>query len=104
RISDVDDAPRELAQTLERKIELTKDLGERQALRRSAAQVYEKELRDIYQSIGQLTAVLDDDAGDAAALAELDRIYGQHKMWPELLDVIDRRSPNARGKEPAQGQ
>ncbi len=92
RQSDAGDAPRELAQTLERKIELTTDLRKRQALRRSAAQVYEQALSDIYQAIGQLTAVLDDDAVDAVALAELDRIYGHQKMWPELLDVIDRRA------------
>ncbi|MEO7733458.1 MAG: hypothetical protein ABIY55_21020, partial [Kofleriaceae bacterium] len=92
RISDAEDAPRELAQTLERKIELTTDLGERQALRRSVAQTYERALHDIYQAIGQLTAVLDDDAADPTALAELDRIYGNEKMWPDLLDVIDRRA------------
>jgi len=92
RQSDAGDAPRELAQTLERKIELTSDLAKRQALRRSAAQVHEQALGDIYQAIGQLTAVLDDDPGDAIALAELDRIYGHQKMWPELLDIIDRRA------------
>jgi tetratricopeptide (TPR) repeat protein len=92
RISDTDDAPRELAQTLERKIELTTDLVERQALRRSAAEVYERALHDIYQAIGQLTAVLDDDAADTGALAELDRIYAHEKMWPELLEIIDRRA------------
>ncbi|TMQ05936.1 MAG: tetratricopeptide repeat protein, partial [Deltaproteobacteria bacterium] len=92
RISDAPDAARELAQTLERKIELTRDLLERQVLRRAAAQVYERDLRDIYQAIGQLTAVLDDDPGDAGALAELDRIYAGQKLWPELLDVIDRRA------------
>ncbi|HEY0476100.1 MAG TPA: tetratricopeptide repeat protein [Kofleriaceae bacterium] len=92
RQSDAPDAPRELAQTLERKIELTRDLLERQVLRRSAAQVYERDLGDVYQAIGQLTAVLDDDPGDAGALAELDRIYVGQKLWPELLDVIDRRA------------
>ncbi|MGF7473702.1 hypothetical protein WFJ45_23425, partial [Salmonella enterica subsp. enterica serovar Minnesota] len=39
-----------------------------------------------------LTSILDDDAGDQSALAELDRIYGKEKMWPELLDVVDRRA------------
>ncbi|HEU4728061.1 MAG TPA: tetratricopeptide repeat protein, partial [Kofleriaceae bacterium] len=92
RISDAPDAPRELAQTLERKIELTPNLVERQALRRAAAQVYERDLHDIYQAIGQLTAVLEDDAADVGALAELDRVYLNEKMWPELLDVLDRRA------------
>ncbi len=92
RISDAADAPRELAETLERKITLTPELAERQALRRSVAQVYERQLSDIYQAIGQLTAVLDDDAADTTALTELDRVYGQEKMWPDLLDVLDRRA------------
>lgn len=83
---------RELAQTLERKIELTTELAARQALRRAAAVVYEQQLDDVYQAIGQLTAVLDDDASDGPALAELDRIYAKAKLWPELLDVIDRRA------------
>ena len=92
RLSEAPDAARDLAQTLERKIELTTDVTERQGLRRSAAQVYETALHDVYQAIGQLTAVLDDDAADTTALAELDRIYGHEKMWLELLDVIDRRA------------
>jgi tetratricopeptide (TPR) repeat protein len=83
---------RELAVTLERKIELTSELAQRQELRLMAAQVYEAHLDDIYQAIAQLTAALDDDAGDARALAELDRIYAKQKMWPELLDVVDKRA------------
>ena len=83
---------RELAQVLERKIELTMDPVGRQQLRHAAAQVYEQQLTDIYQAIAQLTAVLDDDAGDALALAELDRIYSKEKMWPDLLDVVDKRA------------
>ncbi len=83
---------RELAETLERKIELTADVATRQGLRHAAAQVYETQLVDIYQAIGQLTAVLDDDAGEPSALGELDRIYAKEKMWPELLDIVDRRA------------
>ncbi|HEY4242433.1 MAG TPA: tetratricopeptide repeat protein [Kofleriaceae bacterium] len=83
---------RELAATVERKIELTTDLVARQGLRHMAAQVYEQQLRDVYQAIGQLTAILDDDPAEVQALAELDRLYAKEKLWPELLDVIDRRS------------
>ncbi|MDX2087534.1 MAG: tetratricopeptide repeat protein [Kofleriaceae bacterium] len=83
---------RELVTTLERKIELTAELAERQALRHAAAEVYEHKLDDIYQAISQLTAVLDDDAGEERALAELDRVYSKQKMWPELLDVVDKRA------------
>src|SRR5690606_9515581 len=68
------------------------DVPSRRELRLAAAEVHERQLSDIYQAIGQLTAILDDDAGDAAALAELDRIYAREQMWAELLDVIDRRA------------
>ena len=83
---------RELAVTLERKIELTSEVPARQALRHSAAKVYETQLDDVYQAIGHLTAILDDDANDLTALVDLDRIYAKQKMWPELLDVVDRRA------------
>nr|MBA3455916.1 tetratricopeptide repeat protein [Deltaproteobacteria bacterium] len=83
---------KELAGVIERKIELTADLSVRQGLRYTAAVVYERQLEDIYQAISQLTAILDDDAVEPAALAELDRIYAKQKMWPELLDVVDRRA------------
>ncbi|MGE5180921.1 MAG: tetratricopeptide repeat protein, partial [Acidobacteriota bacterium] len=83
---------RELAMTLERKIELTTDLPTRQGLRHALAAVYEQHLDDIYQAIAQLTAILDDDAAEPHALAALDRVYTKQKMWPELLDVLDKRA------------
>ena len=86
------DAARELAQTIERKIELTTEPMARQALRHAAAAVYEGQLDDIYQAIGHLTAILDDDAGDLAALGDLDRIYAKQQAWPELLDIVDKRA------------
>jgi len=86
------DAPRELVQVIERKIELTPEVPARQALRHAAATVYETQLDDVYQAIGHLTAILDDDAGDQAALSDLDRIYTKQKLWPELLDTVDKRA------------
>ncbi|MEO8841840.1 MAG: tetratricopeptide repeat protein [Kofleriaceae bacterium] len=86
------DAPRELAVTLERKIELSSEVAQRQQLRHAAAQVYETQLDDVYQAIGHLTAILDDDAGDQSALGDLDRIYTKQKLWPELLDTVDKRA------------
>ncbi len=84
--------PRDLVDTLERKIELTADIAGRQHLRHAAAQVYERDLADIYQAIAHLVAVLDDDASDATALSELDRIYAKEKMFADLLEVVDRRA------------
>ncbi len=88
---------RELATILERKIELTTDVTARQQLRHAAARVYETQLEDIYQAIDKLVAITDDDAGEPTALAELDRIYRKQKMWPELLDVVDKRAILATG-------
>ena len=34
---------------------------------------------------------LDENADDAEALAQLDRLYEREGMWSELLDTIDRR-------------
>ncbi|MBA3500964.1 MAG: hypothetical protein H0T65_11350, partial [Deltaproteobacteria bacterium] len=82
---------RELVQTYERKIELTTDVAQRQDLRHAAAEVYETHLEDDYQAISQLTAVIDEDAGEPRALGELDRIYTKRKIWPELLDIVDKR-------------
>ncbi|MFN0253619.1 MAG: tetratricopeptide repeat protein [Kofleriaceae bacterium] len=90
---------RELAVVLDRKIELTTDLGTRQELRSAAARVYETQLDDIYQAIDRHNAILDDDAGDPRALAELDRIYAKQRMWPELLDVVDKRALLAPGAQ-----
>jgi tetratricopeptide (TPR) repeat protein len=83
---------RELVGTLERKIELTTDPVVRLELRHTAAAVYEQQLTDIYQAIGQLTSVLEENPTEQRALAELDRIYAKEKLWPELLDIVDRRA------------
>ncbi len=87
-----ENSSRDLVGILERKIELSADVAQRGALRHAAAKVYETELDDSYQAVSQLTAILDDDAGEQAALGELDRIYTKQKMWPELLEIVDRRS------------
>ncbi len=82
----------ELAATLARKIELSTDPAERRALRLAAAAVHERELNDVFEAIAQLQAILGEVAGDAEALAELDRLYARERMWPELLEIVDRRA------------
>ncbi len=83
---------RELVGILLRKLELSTAVLERVALRRRLAQVYEHELGDDFGAIGQLGELLDEDAGNAGALVELDRLYDKGRLWPELLEVIDRRA------------
>ncbi len=91
----------ELAATLARKIELATDPVARRALRLAAAKVDEEELGDIFDAIAQLQAILGEVAGDAEALAELDRLYLRERMWPDLLEIVDRRAllaTDARGR------
>lgn len=81
----------ELANTLVRKIELQEDAAERRRLRFAAAEVYDEHLNDQYEAIAQMISVIDEDPDDAAGLGELDRLYERDKMWPELLEILDRR-------------
>jgi tetratricopeptide (TPR) repeat protein len=83
---------RELASVLEQRLALADDAGAQRALRLDLAAVYERELRDPFAAIAHLEATLAADAGDATALAELDRLYADGRMWPELQDVLDRRA------------
>lgn len=82
---------RELVGVLLRKIELAKDPGERLTLRRGLAQVYEHDLTDDFGAVGQLHEMLEEDSGNQVALSELDRLYNKARLWPELLDILDRR-------------
>ena len=84
--------PRELVQILERKLELARDPHTLRQLRLDLAAVLERDLGDAYEAINHLQAVLVADAGDPTALAELDRLYQATRMWPDLLDVLDRRA------------
>ena len=83
---------RELAGVLEQRLLVTTDPAAARQLRLDLAAVHERDLRDPYQAIEHLEAVLLVDAGDTTALTELDRLYGDNRMWPEQLDAIDRRA------------
>lgn len=87
--------PRELAQILERKLELARDPASARQLRLDLAAVCERDLGDVYEAQNHLQAVLDADQGDQTALAELDRLYQVTRMWPDLLEVLDRRALTA---------
>ncbi len=82
----------EVAQILARKIELATEPADRRQLRFSAAEVADEHQHDAYEAIGQLTEVLAEDPADAEALAGLDRLHEREKMWPELVEIIDRRA------------
>jgi tetratricopeptide (TPR) repeat protein len=83
---------RELADVLRRKIELTTEVPERRRLRLVLAAVAADQLRDPYDAIGNLQAALEEDAGDEEALIGLEKIHQRERMWPELLEILDRRA------------
>ncbi len=87
----------ELAATLVRKLELATEPPRRRELRFAAAEVYDQQLADAYEAIAQLRAILEEEPGDEEGLTALDRIYQREAMWPELLEILDRRAANAEG-------
>jgi tetratricopeptide (TPR) repeat protein len=94
---------RELADVLRRKIELVTEIPERRRLRFALAEVARDKLNDPYEAIASLTASLDEDASDHDALIGLEQIHQKERMWPELLEVLDRRAllaqtPDERGE------
>ncbi|MCG8417376.1 MAG: tetratricopeptide repeat protein [Proteobacteria bacterium] len=114
----VDDANREALDALERlyrsqsdwndlvdiysrKIDLADNRDARRELRFAAAAVYDGELNDSYEAIALYNAALSDDPDDGEALAKLDELYAREAMWPELLEVLDRRAAleNEAGKQ-----
>ncbi|HPH66785.1 MAG TPA: hypothetical protein PLF40_13605, partial [Kofleriaceae bacterium] len=83
---------RDVVETVERKLELDADVDARQQLHALAATTYEGKLGDVHRGIAHWQALLDIDARHAQALSELDRCYGNQKMWPELVDIVDQRA------------
>ncbi len=83
---------RELAEVLERKLELDPTTLDRVALHTLAAQTYESKLADVHRGISHWQALLEADARNSLALRELDRCYAAQQMWPELIDVLDQRA------------
>ncbi len=84
--------PRELVGILGRRIELSGEPAEARPLRFAAAKVHERELGEPFEAITQMRAVLESDPDDPDALAALDRLYQDEELWPDLLEVLDRRS------------
>lgn len=94
----------ELVGVLARKIDLSEGAAMRRELRFAAASIYDEKLSDAFEAIALYRAVIDaedEPAGDAAALGsaaadgealrKLDTLYQREAMWPELLEILDRR-------------
>jgi tetratricopeptide (TPR) repeat protein len=93
---------RELVEILERKLQLVEIPAHRRALRLEAARLYDENLDEADQSVGQLRAILDEAAQgpsggttDPEALARLDGIFSRDERHADLLEVLDARTMTA---------
>ena len=83
---------RELAEVLQRKIELTPDPLNLRLMRLTCARLFDDRLSEPQEALTQLRAVLDISPGDAEALDSLDRILTREGQHADLLEVLDQRA------------
>jgi golgin subfamily B member 1 len=83
---------RELAEILERKIQLSEIPSQRRLLYLEAARLYDEKLSEPDQAASQLRAVLDETANDREALELLDGILVREERHADLLEVLDARA------------
>ena len=83
---------RELAEILERKLQLVEIPAHRRALRLELARLYDDKLQEADQAIAALRAVLDEAANDRDALVALDGIFARDERHADLLEVLDART------------
>ncbi|HLL23668.1 MAG TPA: hypothetical protein VK427_16130, partial [Kofleriaceae bacterium] len=81
---------RELVEVLRRKLDAEADVGARNLLAR-IAELHEVRLREPEEAIAAYLEILDRDANDRGALAELARLYRRADRHPDLLDVLERQ-------------
>jgi len=70
------------------RVELSQDSELSYGLLMRAAQLFEKNLSDRARAIESLDSALSARPGDGKAIAELNRLYREEQMWPELLDNL----------------
>lgn len=90
---------RQLAETLKIEVKLEDDGGVRRELRGRLAELCESELDDPRGAIEAWRARLEDDPGDAQALAALDRLYERTQSYRELIEVLRARERLADDKD-----
>jgi tetratricopeptide (TPR) repeat protein len=81
---------RELAITLEQKLEAAAGLEEKKATLLEMARLYDGQLKDVDEAVGALRRVLELDGGDAAAIEALSTIYRREQRWGDLAGVLAR--------------
>lgn len=81
---------RELAITLEQKLEAAAGLEEKKATLLEMARLYDGQLQDVEEALGALRRILELDGGDAAAMEALSTIYRREQRWGDLAGVLAR--------------
>jgi len=82
---------RQLAEILRIQIKLEDDAAARRELRGRLGDLCESVLDDARGAVEAWRARLEDDPGDAEALAALDRLYERTQSWRELVEVLRAR-------------
>ncbi len=82
---------KELLGIYEKQRDLEGDNQARRAIQYQIAKLQETELGNVDEAIATYNAVLEDEPGDAPALAALDVLYKQLERWQPYADVLRKR-------------
>ena len=82
----------ELVDILRRKVYITENDRERITLWSRIANIWERELDEVGQSISAYRQILDLDAENGKALAALQRLYQHVDRWDELYEICRRKT------------
>ncbi len=88
-----------LAEVLQRKIEICRDVKSLRRLWFQSAQLHDERLNDPSEAAQQLRSVLGVDPNDGEALEFLTQIYGREGNHAELVEVLDVRAKCAQQPE-----
>lgn len=77
---------------LDSRLALAQSTGERIALYRRMASVWERKKSDRARAARCFEAILARDEADVDALAELERLHRDGERWPELIEALRRRA------------
>ena len=91
---------RGLAATITHKIDVVEDKAERRKLQLELAEVYDRSLSDLDSAVNIYRNLIANDPNDMEPILALDRLFGEHKQWADLLDIIELRRGLA--KDPAE--
>lgn len=88
----------DLARLLERLIEMAESVEERSRLRLELARLNQEKFEALDSAVELLTAILDDDEGNAEAVVALSELYEQTHRDAELADLLSRQIEAAKDR------